>query len=71
MLLIQGAVFGDVGGWEAALVAAPVVAGTAAAVRHAVRLMLVPLRTRWIEDLARQEGLDANALAASFTLDSW
>lgn len=36
-------------------------------VKQALRLR----RPVWIEDLARQEGLDAKKLAESFTLDSW
>jgi hypothetical protein len=40
-------------------------------VRIGVRSVLRWRRRAWIEELARQEGLDAKTLAESFTIDSW
>lgn len=40
-------------------------------VRFGVKLILQLRRPTWIEDLARQEGLDAKKISESFTLDSW
>ncbi len=40
-------------------------------IHFGVRQYLRLRRTRWIDELARQEGLDAKKLAESFTLDSW
>ncbi|MBL8918586.1 MAG: hypothetical protein JNJ54_06965 [Myxococcaceae bacterium] len=42
-----------------------------AAVRFGVKQYLRLRRPVWVEDLARQEGLDAKRLAESFTLDAW
>lgn len=40
-------------------------------VRFTVKRVLQWRASSWIDELARQEGLDARRLAESFTMDSW
>ena len=52
------------------MICAAVVGGLASLTRTLTRGALALRRQSWIDELAKTEGLDAKALADSFTLDS-
>lgn len=70
-LLLQWIFLFHVGGPVSFAICFAVFAGLASLTRSLTRRALALRRPLWIDELARTEGLDAEVLADSFTLDSW
>lgn len=70
-LLGQWVFLRHIGGPVSVALCVPVVAGLASLTRKLTRRAIELRRRTWIDELARTEGLNADVLAESFTLDSW